>query len=68
MLMENKKNIKFIVDKKMCAGCGACIQACSYGAINYEDDGKVIIDQEKCKACGECVLVCPFEAIKKIQK
>jgi len=41
-IMENNdKEIKFVVDKKSCAGCGGCIQACPYDANSYENDGKV---------------------------
>jgi len=65
---NNDKEIKFVVDKKSCAGCGGCIQACPYDAISYENDGKVKINEEKCQKCGECFLICPFEAIKKIKK
>ncbi|MBU4269710.1 4Fe-4S binding protein [Candidatus Dependentiae bacterium] len=67
--MENKKSlIKFLVNKKNCAGCGGCIQACPHDAIFYENDGKVKINEEKCQKCGQCVLICPFEAIKKIEE
>ena len=51
----------------MCAGCGACIEACLYGAIKIGKDGKAVIDQKKCQGCGECDDACPFDAIKKIR-
>lgn len=57
--------VKIVVDKKLCAGCGGCIQACPTNAIAYDDDGKVSIDQEKCIQCEQCITVCPFDAIIK---
>ena len=59
---------RFKVDKLKCAGCGACIQVCPYGAIKIEKDGKAIIDQKKCQKCGKCKETCPFNAIKEISE
>ena len=61
-----KKN-KYVVQKDICAGCGACIHVCSHGAIGFDADDKVKIDQKKCKRCGQCIFICPFEAIKEIK-
>ncbi|MEA2113211.1 MAG: 4Fe-4S binding protein [Patescibacteria group bacterium] len=62
-----KKDIsKYEVEKSMCAGCGACVGACPYGAIKIGEDGKAVIDQKKCQKCGECADACPFDAIKKV--
>ena len=55
--------IKFKVNKSKCAGCGACISACPYGAIKLGEDGKAVIDEEKCRKCGECKEACPLGAI-----
>jgi len=53
------------IKKSKCAGCGACINVCPYGAIKIGKDGKAIIDKEKCQMCGKCEEICPFDAIPK---
>jgi len=45
-----------------CTGCGACLNACPFGAIETRD-GKAYVT-EVCRACGQCVDVCPFGAIE----
>jgi len=54
---------KFKIEKSKCAGCGACINVCPFGAIKIGSNGKAIIDEQKCKQCGSCKGVCPFDAI-----
>ena len=45
-----------------CTGCGACLNACPFGAIEIRD-GKAIVT-EVCRACGQCIDVCPVGAIE----
>ena len=52
-----------IVNKDQCIGCGACVPACPFDAIEMQD-GKAYIN-EKCTMCGACVPVCPVEAISR---
>ncbi len=66
-------NDQYKVTQDECIGCGICVTACPFEAIEMKDD-KAIIDQEKCTACGICVvgndddyLGCPTEAIKKLE-
>ena len=59
--------MKFEVNKKKCAGCGACLRVCPHGAIKIGPDGKAFIDQKKCQKCGTCQEICPFDAIQKIE-
>ncbi|MCH7905703.1 MAG: 4Fe-4S dicluster domain-containing protein [Armatimonadetes bacterium] len=57
------------VDRDVCIGCRACMQACPYDAIYMNEDIKAI---EKCHFCAHrvekgmepaCVTVCPVGAI-----
>jgi len=52
-------SIKILEDK--CVGCGACFNACPFGAIELRD--KLAIIKDNCTLCGACVDVCQFKAI-----
>ena len=48
------------VDAESCSGCEACIDACSYGMMFFNEDKQVAT---KCDICGgkpACVEVCPY--------
>lgn len=49
-----------IIDEK-CVGCGVCVSACPFDAIDIKDDKAVILDN--CTVCGSCVSSCNFDAI-----
>ncbi|MCF6465145.1 electron transfer flavoprotein subunit alpha [Clostridium sp. Cult2] len=53
--------VKVLVDK--CIGCGVCVSACPFEAIDMVDDKAFITD--KCTACGACIEQCPVGAIEK---
>jgi hypothetical protein len=50
------------VNEEKCIGCGRCVEACRFSAIDIKD-GRSVISPEKCIACGECAAVCPEYAI-----
>ncbi|MFX1364579.1 MAG: FAD-dependent oxidoreductase [Promethearchaeota archaeon] len=62
------------VDQERCIGCGTCVEACSYNAIEiteilkeYEEVSlpikKSLINSGLCKGCGTCAVNCPASAI-----
>jgi len=55
-----------VVDGEACTDCGACLEACPYGAIAMTSSGGrnvAVISETSCKGCGGCVPVCPENAI-----
>jgi len=55
------------VDQDECISCGACITACTYGAIAFTDTPKghkAIVNPVLCKGDGVCNTKCPTGAIK----
>lgn len=54
-----------VVDPVRCTHCGACAQACRYGAIACVGE-RTLIFAELCHSCGGCLLACPQEAIGEV--
>jgi heterodisulfide reductase subunit A len=54
------------VDEKTCMGCGACISACTYGAIEFrktKQGNKAVVNPVLCKGDGLCNAKCPTGAV-----
>jgi heterodisulfide reductase subunit A len=54
------------VNETMCVSCGACITACSYGAIDFDETPrgkKARINPVLCKGDGLCNAKCPTGAV-----
>ena len=50
------------VDVTRCVGCGQCITACPYSAIEL-GDGRAQVNGYLCKGCGTCAGACPNKAM-----
>lgn len=54
---------KLLIQREDCTGCGSCLSACLYGALELKDDGIVQVDEDKCTLCRACVSECLFEVL-----
>jgi len=55
-----------VVKEDLCISCGACISACTYGAIEFRDTDrgrKAMVNPVLCKGDGLCNAKCPTNAI-----
>lgn len=61
-----------ITDKKMCCGCGACVNICPKKCITmeYDDEGYLYpkVDTDKCIKCNQCDKVCHLKSNDTISK
>ena len=53
--------MSIILDSEKCTACGACVEACLFGALSLEGDELVI--GEGCNLCGACVEACESGAL-----
>ena len=54
------------VEENDCISCGACISACTYGAIDFSETPKgkkALVNPVLCKGDGLCTAKCPTSAI-----
>lgn len=55
------------VNEKQCMGCGACVEVCTYGALELKETKqgkKVVVNPVLCKGDGLCNTKCPTGAIQ----
>ncbi len=57
------------IEAEGCIGCGRCVQACRFGAIEADAGGhRFHIVAELCERCGACSDRCPTKAIGTYKK
>ena len=54
------------VDEARCMGCGDCLEACMFGAL--EVDGCARVLGTRCVGCGVCVSACPEGALGLVRR
>jgi pyruvate formate lyase activating enzyme len=52
---------QLLLRPQRCLACGVCIEACSHGAIIWQN-GTLTTDLSRCNTCGACVETCYAEA------
>jgi NADH:ubiquinone oxidoreductase subunit D len=58
--------LAYVIDEKVCKGCGMCMRACPAKAIFGEKKKPHTIKQDMCLRCGNCFVTCKFKALKLI--
>ncbi|KAF0107545.1 MAG: FAD-dependent pyridine nucleotide-disulfide oxidoreductase [Anaerolineaceae bacterium] len=53
------------VNALLCAGCGQCVAACPYKAVELENN-VAKVNGYLCKGCGTCAAACPNKAVSLI--
>ncbi|MCJ7770383.1 4Fe-4S dicluster domain-containing protein [Candidatus Bathyarchaeota archaeon] len=64
-LAQSEENGVILVNADKCNGCGWCIEACDFGAINLDPVKKVVAMCDLCNGSPKCVEWCPEEALEK---
>lgn len=63
-----------LIDNDLCIGCQACLEACPFGAMQFDDQREIAV---KCDLCLErladnkqtaCMSVCPTGCIRFREK
>jgi heterodisulfide reductase subunit A len=63
--LESEALISY-VDENLCVGCGLCVDACPYSAIELQEDtGKAKVNEALCKGCGLCAATCRSGAVQQ---
>ena len=52
-----------VVNREICAACGACEAVCPRGAIHVWRGSFSVVDDSLCVGCGRCAKECPASAI-----
>jgi heterodisulfide reductase subunit A-like polyferredoxin len=63
---RQSRGFSVVINEALCRGCGRCLKACPYQAVNLKTNGAngftAVVDDVLCKGCGNCISVCPSNA------
>jgi ferredoxin len=54
------------VDETSCTGCGDCVTACQFGALELATT--VLVNAQRCVGCGVCTLACPEGSLSLVRR
>ncbi len=67
--------MKIIIDKRLCKGCGICVEFCPQKILELGDEIDerglhlpTAVRPDECKACSICELYCPDFAIAIVRE
>ncbi len=52
------------LDRRLCRGCGRCIEVCPHAVFRMIDGRSSIADRESCMECGACMRNCASGAVR----
>jgi len=55
--------VEIKIDYEKCEGCKKCIEACSFGVLEWFEDMPIVVNASECSGCRECQKNCPVNAI-----
>ena len=63
-ITQNPKTGIYMINKKLCTSCGACVAVCPMKVMVHKEESPV----SKCISCGICVKACPMEILEIVEK
>jgi len=52
------------IDEDRCIGCGCCMDGCSVGALEFQQEKeKAWVNEAECVECKSCIELCPEAAL-----
>jgi MinD superfamily P-loop ATPase len=52
------------IDYDRCTSCKKCLEACTFGVLEWFEDRPIVVNPSNCSACLECKMSCPADAIR----
>ncbi|MBN1180052.1 MAG: 4Fe-4S dicluster domain-containing protein [Anaerolineae bacterium] len=65
-IAQDARTGAWVIDADTCIGCGACVEACPYGAMFFADDRNVAYKCDLCGGAPECAAMCPTGAVVRV--
>ena len=68
MLEVERMIVEVKIDYRRCTACEKCIEACTFGVLEWFEDRPIVANPSNCSACLECEKDCPANAIEVKEK